>query len=297
MAFWQLTVPASAETSDGLTNFLWELGALGVLEEAIPGGVPRLRAFFAEAASSTALLAAVRGYQASLRALGFSLDIESADIAPLLDEAWASAWQQSFPAREVGQRLLVLPPWLDQARPGPARANGHRLTVVIEPGRAFGTGHHGTTEGCLVLLEAALLAAPGSTVLDIGTGTGILAIAALRLGAPRALAIDVDPDAVTAAQVNAARNGCTGLTVRLAEPPDVRERFPLVLANLLTHTHLALAAHYARLVTPGGRLVLGGMLDDEDGRVMEALDGAGFTLRSRVPLEGWASLLLEATPR
>ncbi len=291
MAFWQLTLPASADSEDALTNFLWEQGALGVVEEEAPGVAPRLRAFFAESMSSTRLLAAVRGYQASLRSLGFAVESHGTEITPLLDEAWASAWQHSFPAREVGRRLLVLPPWIE----APSRADGaDRLTVIIEPGRAFGTGHHGTTEGCLVLIEEALAATPGTAALDIGTGTGILAIAALKLGAPTVLAIDVDPDAVGASQVNAGRNGCTGLTVRLAEPQEVADRFPLVLANLLTHTHLALAPQYARLVAPGGSLVLGGMLEDEDGRVSETLAAAGFTTRSRLALEGWASLRLEA---
>jgi len=291
MPFWQLTIPASPDCSDGLTNFLWEQGALGVVEEEAPGVPPRLRAFFAESMSSTRLLAAVQDYQASLRSLGFAIESHGTEIAPLLDEAWASAWQQSFPAREVGRRLLVLPPWIE----APARPVGtERVTVIIEPGRAFGTGHHGTTEGCLVLLEEALAAAPGAAVLDIGTGTGILAIAALKLGAPTVLAIDVDPDAVSAAQVNGGRNGCAGLRVRLAEPQEIPDRFPLVLANLLTHTHLALAPQYTRLVAPGGSLVLGGMLQDEDGRVSDALASAGFTTRSRLALEGWASLRLDA---
>jgi ribosomal protein L11 methyltransferase len=293
MAFWQLTLPASADSEDALTNFLWEQGALGVVEEEAPGVPPRLRAFFAESMSSTRLLAAVQDYQASLRSLGFAIESRGTEITPLLDEAWASAWQQSFPAREVGRRLLVLPPWIEP----PPRADGvPRLTVIIEPGRAFGTGHHGTTEGCLVLLEEALAATPGAATLDIGTGTGILAIAALKLGASTVLAVDVDPDAVSAAQVNAARNDCAGLTIRLAEPQEIRGRFPLVLANLLTHAHLALAPQYARLVAPGGSLVLGGMLQDEDGRVSQALAGAGFTTRSRLALEGWASLRLEAPP-
>jgi ribosomal protein L11 methyltransferase len=288
MPFWQLTLPASADNSDALTNFLWELGALGVVEEEIPGLPPRLRAFFAESMSSTRLLAAVQDYQASLRSLGFAVESHATEITPLLDEAWASAWQQSFPAREVGRRLLVLPPWIEPP------SGSDRSTVIIEPGRAFGTGHHGTTEGCLVLLEEALAATPNASTLDIGTGTGILAVAALKLGAPTVLAIDVDPDAVSATQVNAGRNGCAGLTVRLAEPQEVAGRFPLVLANLLTHTHLALASQYARLVAPGGSLVLGGMLQDEDDRVSLALAAAGFTTRSRLALEGWASLRLEA---
>jgi ribosomal protein L11 methyltransferase len=289
MPFWQLTLPTSADSEDALTNFVWEQGALGVVEEEAPGVPPRLRAFFAESMSSTRLLAAVQDYQASLRSLGVAIETQGTEITPLLDEAWASAWQQSFPAREVGRRLLVLPPWIAPPATGP-----ERVTVIIEPGRAFGTGHHGTTEGCLVLLEEALAAAPGAATLDIGTGTGILAIAALRLGAPSVLAIDVDPDAVSATQVNAGRNGCAGLTVRLAEPQEIPGRFPLVLANLLTHTHLALAAQYARLVAPGGSLVLGGMLQDEDERVSRALAGAGLVTRSRLALEGWASLRLEA---
>jgi len=296
MAFWQLTVPTSTETSDGLTNFLWEQGALGVVEEEAPGVPPRLRAFFAESKSSTGLLAAVADYRASLHVLGFRL-AGDAEVAPLLDEAWASAWQQSFPPRLVGRRLRVLPPWLDGDGAAPAPGAEDRVTVVIEPGRAFGTGHHGTTEGCLVLLEEALAAAPGAAVLDIGTGTGILAIAALRLGAPRVLAIDLDPDAVAATRVNAERNGCAGLTVRLAEPPEIDEAAPIVVANLLTHSHLALAAQYARLVAPGGQLVLGGMLEDEDDRVTAALAAAGFERRARVALEGWASLRLAAPPR
>jgi ribosomal protein L11 methyltransferase len=291
MAFWQLSVPTVPETSDGLTNFLWEQGALGVVEEESPGEPPRLRAFFPDTASSTGLLRAVVAYRASLSRMGLPVAPAEPEIAPLLEEAWASAWQQSFPAREVGRRLRVTPPWDNTL------AGSGRVSVVVEPGRAFGTGHHGSTEGCLALLDLALAEQPDARILDIGTGTGILAIAAVMLGAPAVLAIDVDPDAIAAARKNAEANGgAERIALAMHGPEDLPEggRFALVLANLLTHTHLALVPQYARLVAPRGRLILGGILADEDDRVVAALAPAGFTLRRRLVLEGWSSLLLGA---
>jgi ribosomal protein L11 methyltransferase len=290
MPFWQLVVPTLPDTTDGLTNFLWEHGALGVVEEESPTEAPRLRAFFPDTASSTELLRAVATYRASLRAMGLPVMPAEAEIGPLLEEAWAQAWQQSFPPREVGRRLLVAPPW-------DAGGDGGRTRVVIEPGRAFGTGHHGSTEGCLVLLEAALDARPGSRVLDIGTGTGILAVAAIKLGAAGVRAIDVDPDAVAAARKNASVNGCGDeITVECRGPEELPGgvRWPVVVANLLAQSHLALTAVYTLLLEPGGRLILGGNLADEDTRVTAALETAGCALERRLVIEGWSSLLLSA---
>jgi ribosomal protein L11 methyltransferase len=290
MPFWRIAIPASPEIADGLTNFLWEQGALGVVEEEVPPDPARVVAFFPEESSSTALLHAVRAYCDSLRALGLALVAPEPELSPLLDEAWASAWQQSFPPRAIGEGLLVLPPWETSA----AQADdGARAVLVIEPGRAFGTGHHGSTEGCLVLLERALGGRPGARVLDIGTGSGILAIAAVKLGAANVLAIDVDPDATAAAQANVDRNECADrVQIALTEPETVEDAYPIVVANLLTHTHLALRLVYARLVGPGGDLVVGGILADEDASVAGALAPLGFALTERHVLEGWSSLLL-----
>src|SRR6266498_1013344 len=259
MAFWQLTVPSSPETSEGLTNFLWEQGALGVVEEEGPVAPPRLRAFFPDSASSTGLVSSTESYVAGLGALGFSMAGGDVEITPLLEEAWASAWQQSFPPRAVGRRLWVKPPW------EMAEAAG-RMSVVIEPGRAI--------------------------------GTGILAVAAIKLGVASVLGLDVDPDAVAAARVNATRNGCDPrIEVRMEGLESLREvtLFPLVLANLLAHTHLALASRYAHVVARGGALILGGILEPEAPDVVAALERAGFALREQLVIEGWSSLLLDAT--
>ena len=258
MPFWELTVPASADVSEGLTNFLWEQGALGVVEEETPGALPRLRAFFPEVTSSTALCRAVNHYLTSLRALGLSVDGGKPVVAPLLDEPWAEAWRQAFVPQRVGRRLLIVPPW---ERP----AADHGLTtIVIEPGRAF------------------------------GTGTGILAIAAAALGVPEVTALDTDPDAVAAAEANALKNGVRErIRCALADTAGVEApAFPLILANLLTGSHLTHAPEYRRLLSPGGHLILGGILSDEAESVGWALAEHDFALAERTDVDGWASLLL-----
>lgn len=275
--YWQLTVPVSEQISEGLTNFVWELGALGVVEDEI------LRAFFPPDAAPALLDARVREYLDGLRALGYPVGDRPPEVTSLLDQAWAEAWKEHFRPIEVGDRLLVAPPWDIPATP--------RLVVVIEPGRAFGTGHHGTTAGCLALLERRC-AAPVDRALDLGTGSGILAIAAARLGVRCVLAVDSDPDAVAAAVANAARNGVPDrvrCAVADASAP-LPGPFPLVFANLLAPAHLRLAGRYRDLLAPGGALVLGGILPGEAAGVERALAAAGFEPAERVHFDGWASV-------
>jgi ribosomal protein L11 methyltransferase len=289
--YWELTVAVPQDASEGLTNFVWELGALGVVEEEPAGHPPRLRAFFPGMADTAVLAARVDAYVAALDALGFGGGAP-ARIAAIADEDWAEAWRAHFAPFAVGRRILIAPPW-----DVPAAVDG-RVVLVIEPGRAFGTGQHGSTAGCLELVEAIVdRAAPGRAT-DIGTGSGILAIAAARLGTREVLAVDSDPDAVASATANVTRNAldarvrCAVADAHtLAAPPA-----PLVLANLLATAHRALGAAYARLVMPGGMLVLGGILDAEADAVVGALGAHGFALRDTRSVEGWVSLACEHAP-
>jgi len=169
------------------------------------------------------------------------------------EELWAESWKSHFHPLQIG-RIWVVPPWIEADTPEGAQR------LVLEPGMAFGTGSHATTTLCLAALDRLLEARPGASVFDVGTGSGILAIAAAKLGAGRILATDDDPIAVRVAGENAARNGVAGaieIAAAGAEPPGL---FDLVVANILANTLVALAPFLLQRLASGGTLLLSGLL-------------------------------------
>ena len=288
--YWELTLTVPAGASEGLTNFLWETGALGVVEEERPGAVPELRAFFPETAAPAVLTERVTAYADGLAAMGFG-SIGRPRVVALEDGGWADAWREHFRPITVGARFVIAPPW-DMPEPS------GRLVLVIEPGRAFGTGHHGSTAGCLEALERVIAPRVPERAIDLGTGSGILAIALARLGVGDVLAIDDDPDAVAAAAANAERNDVAAHVE--ARPDDAATleiaSAPLVVANLITAVHRRLAGRYAHYVTPGGTLVLGGILDAEAPELARTLSPLGWRASDTISREGWTTLVLVTEP-
>lgn len=192
------------------------------------------------------------------------LDLSPIDVA---DDDWARRSQADLTAVRVG-RIIVAPPW-DVRAPGPPGTRAPDIVIVIEPSMGFGTGHHATTRLCLELLQG--LDLTGRRVIDVGTGSGVLAIAAARLGAASVLALDNDPDALVNARENVARNGAA-IDVREADiaaldapPGDV------VLANLTAAVLQRSARALASLVSPGGTLIVSGFGPDESPAVSSAL--------------------------
>ncbi len=180
---------------------------------------------------------------------------------------WISAWKDHFVPIPVGHSLIVLPDWEDNAQ--------GRIPIRIKPGQGFGTGGHATTATCLERIETFLADHPGCTVLDVGTGSGILAIAARKLGAERVDAFDTDPDAVANAIDNAALNEVelspfSGAIGTLDGPYD------LVLANLISHVIVDLMGELKRVTRPGGRLILSGILNEQGDRIDWALAANGL---------------------
>ena len=175
----------------------------------------------------------------------------------LPEERWRDSWKRYFRPRRIGRRLLVSPSWATY------RTRTGDTVIEIDPGMAFGTGQHPTTAMCLRALEERLRR--GDEVLDVGTGSGILAVAAAKLGARRVLALDIDPQAVKAARDNAVANGVGDVVeVREGTLPDsvAGERFDLIMANISGLTLERLAASLAGALRDGGALIVSGFLED-----------------------------------
>jgi len=189
---------------------------------------------------------------------------------PIYEQDWAVSWRQFFGVVETGGRLVIVPSWIDhEPRPG-------QVPIRLDPGQAFGTGHHETTRLCLAALEAAIH--PGMDVLDVGTGSGVLAISAVTLGAARVDAFDIDPIAIEVARANCLDNGVAD-SVHLtagALPPDHTGRYDLVLSNISTPANTALAPVFGTVVKPGGVLILSGILDPDADAVTGAMAAAGL---------------------
>jgi ribosomal protein L11 methyltransferase len=284
--YWELTVAVPPDATEGLTNFLWESGALGVVEEERPGEAPEVRAFFPDTAPPAVLSERVAAYTDGLAALGFG-GVGAPRVTSLEDTGWAIAWREHFRPIAVGRRFVVTPPW---EKPDAQ----DRIVLVIEPGRAFGTGRHGSTAGCLEAIERAIETTMPAYALDVGTGSGILAIALARLGIASVLAVDEDPDAVAAATTNAVANGVgSAVQCRIDDAATLEvQPAPLAVANLTTAAHRRLADRYARFVARSGRLILGGIPDEETPEIAQTMRSRGWRPDETIVREGWSTLLL-----
>ena len=211
----------------------------------------------------------------------------------LVHEAdWASAWKAHFPVLRVGRRLVIRPSWQEhEPRPDD-------VVLALDPGMAFGTGLHPTTRLCLAALEDVVESDRPERLVDVGCGSGILAIAALRLGAGSALGVDTDPIAIEATRANAERNGLGGrLRARDGSLPTGEPPFDLVLANLIASLLVRLADELAAEVRPGGTLIASGIFVDREPEVRAALAGAGLHVGARAAEGDWVALTARRTGR
>ena len=204
-------------------------------------------------------------------------------VRTVADADWAETWKEHYVPQRVG-RLVVVPSWSSE----PVAAD--EVAITLDPGMAFGTGLHPTTRGCLRLLQE--LRPMPATVLDVGIGSGILALAALRLGAQHAVGCDTDPLAVEAALANAERNGLADrLAASVGTVPAVPDAtYPLVLANLVAAVLVELAPRLAAHLAPGGILLASGIIEPKARGVVAAMRDAGLAVASRHDDGEWVTL-------
>lgn len=221
----------------------------------------------------------------------FGVNLSEPEFFELRKEEWADAWKKYFPVLAISDRLIVKPSWLDhETKPG-------EVIVEIDPGMSFGTGQHATTSFCLYAIDKLAGSGDVNTMLDAGCGSGILAIAAVKLGYRKVDAFDYDPDAVRVAAENFAMNGITQETIT----PTVADAavytgpegtYDLVAANILGHLLKAYKLNIASWVRPGGYLVIAGILSAEFDDVLQNFLDLGFTELERRTEKEWTSGLL-----
>ncbi len=284
----QLSVATSEAQAERLSDRFFELGAISVslqdegdqpIFEPKPGEIPiwpntRVIALFEKGVD----LGRVRSAVLESQDEGSLSDWREEEIH---DQAWERAWLEHFRPMPFGKRLWVIPTGFDL--PDQPEA----VCVRLDPGLAFGTGTHPTTALCLEWLDGQAL--QGKTVIDFGCGSGILAVAALLLGAERAIATDIDRQALTATADNAVKNGVADrVNCYLANRMPKLEA-DILLANILANPLIELSGHLASLVHPGGSIVLSGILREQAGEVLRAYEPY-FVMEEPVFLDDWTRL-------
>ncbi len=207
-------------------------------------------------------------------------------VRVLAEEDWAEAWKKHYTILHLGKRLVIKPSWLEYA---PAKDD---VVIELDPGMAFGTGLHPTTRMCMVALENYIT--QSARVLDVGTGSGILSIAAAKLGAREILALDLDPIAVETAAKNVAINHAEGaVTVRRGSMDEAKEAgklYDLICINILAEVVADLAPDLAAVLRPGGTIITSGILDYKAEDVMEAFGAVGIQVVESMQEEDWVAL-------
>jgi ribosomal protein L11 methyltransferase len=276
--WFEITVDAPREWAEAVANFLIDHDAPGLRSEEYGE-----RSVFVAHFASAPPLEALRRFSADLGGGAAGAGAVAIHMRTIADEDWAENWKLHFQPQLVGNRLYVCPSW--NATP-PSGC----VAVVIDPGMAFGTGQHATTRGCLQLLEQATRERQMTRALDVGTGSGVLAIALAKLGVPEVWAIDNDPSARPIAAVNAARNQ-VGASVRIAASVvDVPGTFDIVVANLFAKLLQELAPQLTQFLVPGGLLLCSGLLDTDEHMIRTTFESVGFQVDQRCEENGWVTL-------
>lgn len=276
----EIAVPSHVEAVEAVSEILARVGYNGIaVDEPLDGGPHVVKAYVVYDRAARVKVRRVKEAVGRLRAFDLG-PVGEVSLRRVADEDWLESWKAQFAPTRIGP-FFVRPSW--------STAHAEGLEIVLDPGMAFGTGLHPTTRQCLEAVGE--LDVAGRSVLDVGTGSGILALAAAKRGAARVVAVDTDPLAVRAAVDNARRNGAR-VEVHEGSAPDVEGVFDLVLANLVAEELARLAAGLRARTALSGALVCAGIVAGKEPAVVSALARAGLRLRGRGQSGDWVRLTL-----
>ena len=308
MQWAEVSVDTSHEATDLVSEILQELGAAGVviedpalLNEYIRSGlwdytdlkeseeteVVRVKAYWALDEELEGKLQNLSERLASLAQHGIDKGAGAVSWRAVADEDWAETWKEFFHTEKVGARTVIKPTWEEY------EAKAGEIVVELDPGAAFGTGQHATTSLCIRALEE--LVRPGMTVFDVGTGSGVLAIVAAKLGAKRVEAVDFDPVAVRVARENVRQNGAEGVvhTERSDLLKSVAGEADLIIANIIADIIVRLFGEVKGSLAAGGTMLLSGIIEDRLADVVEAAGQHGFSVEKIEQEKGWAAVVVK----
>ncbi len=281
----EIKLAISRTYSELVSAFLFSQGCTGFIQEKIGRDKERLIVYFSNERSFKRIEKEISSYLADLGA-GVSFNLKRGII---LEENWAEAWKTNFKPVKISPRLVVKPPWEKYKK------RHGEIVLQIKPGMAFGTGTHQTTQMCLKFLDNLIPQCyQFPIVLDVGTGSGILAIAALKLGAKKVQAIDIDRLALKTAKENTRLNRINHrISFHLASPDQISGAFDLVVANLLPQELMTVKDSLVAKVRAQGALIISGFLKRQKKEIYGAFAQYGFHIWQREELNGWVSFVLK----
>jgi ribosomal protein L11 methyltransferase len=289
-SWWLVTLSISRDAEDTARALLFDMGSNGIVTLDESSGGVRLGAYFDDVKKADGIKLAL---EAEFARLGLRNALGKTSISPVSEQDWMQKWKEGFEAIDVGERLIIAPSWKL-----PSDGAG-RIVIQIDPGMAFGTGTHETTRLCLEAIERHWR---GGSVIDVGTGTGILAIAAALLAPEsppplrpelKVVAIDIDPQAVDVARENTAINRVSDrIELHEGQPRDFAgEEFDVVVANLTAEVIIDLMSDLVACLAPGGLMILSGILSELAEDVERALLAYGFAVIERRVSGEWCAMV------
>ena len=301
----KFTVTTPPEFVEGLSNFLTELGAQGVFQEELetsaltdtpePPSKDVLNAFIPSNASDQSLIASLTTYINSLSDLFPDLERPHLATEIVVDPDWEEQWKKYFKPLRVTRSIVIKPTWERY------QATSRDTVIDIDPGMAFGTGQHPSTWMCLEAMEEILLKDRSFRewrVLDVGTGTGILGIAAAKLGAKSVMCVDIDPRAVEIAHQNVAVNRVGDRVVIVnSDVVKIKGTFELIAANLTADALVKIKSHLVKMMEPGGYLIISGIIEQNRKDIEKAFLKDKLTTHRAITDKEWLSYVFKKPPR